>query len=324
MRRCSAIMAKLVGVECPQCGAKLKIDPGQHSATCEYCNTTSSVQRGAPPPPRSGEGQAPAPRIIYVERRSSLVLFVGAGVVLAIAIAGFAMLRPSPGTSPSPSQAGAPPISFPPELDPGETDFFTGLWNIRSASNPGSTAGYKGVVDVRKIGQTYHLAWSVDNTAPYRGVGIATDAGIGVGWGLGADFGVAVYDIDGGRLEGRWANRSSRRTVGIESLVGPATLDGSYDIDEGRAPDGSTYDGQVVIEPRGDTYVFRWKLQGGGPSSDASYTGIGIKDGDQLVVGWGAAGSGSGVVAYRKASEALSGSWAHPDASTLGTENLGR
>jgi DNA-directed RNA polymerase subunit RPC12/RpoP len=44
----------LVTAKCPECGAKLKIDPEKTENTCEYCGAVSRVEK-------KGKGQAPAP-----------------------------------------------------------------------------------------------------------------------------------------------------------------------------------------------------------------------------------------------------------------------
>lgn len=36
-------------MDCPNCGAKLSVDPGLPHATCQYCKTTSVIQRGNKP-----------------------------------------------------------------------------------------------------------------------------------------------------------------------------------------------------------------------------------------------------------------------------------
>jgi DNA-directed RNA polymerase subunit RPC12/RpoP len=51
-------MSKLVSAKCPECGAKLKIDPSQAEAKCEYCGAVSRVEdkkkaKAAPPPPQT-------------------------------------------------------------------------------------------------------------------------------------------------------------------------------------------------------------------------------------------------------------------------------
>lgn len=65
---------------------------------------------------------------------------------------------------------------------------------------------------------------------------------------------LAVYDIDQGKLTGRWipinAAKEGKTTLGSEVLEGPASLDGEYQIIEAKAPnDGAKYTGTVEIHP---------------------------------------------------------------------------
>jgi outer membrane protein assembly factor BamB len=51
-------MAKLLSAKCPECGAKLKVDPTQSETKCEYCGAVSRVEDkkkvgNAPPPPQT-------------------------------------------------------------------------------------------------------------------------------------------------------------------------------------------------------------------------------------------------------------------------------
>jgi len=85
-------MAGVIAILCPQCGASLKVDRDAATATCDYCGTTSQVQRRsrilqipvrtAPPP-----GQPSYPVARQVRSRSSnagavvsLLAVIGGGV----------------------------------------------------------------------------------------------------------------------------------------------------------------------------------------------------------------------------------------------------
>jgi hypothetical protein len=66
--------------------------------------------------------------------------------------------------------------------------------------------------------------------------------------------GLAVYDIDGGMLTGKWipinAAKDGKATLGTEILEGPAALKGEFKIVEAKAPnDGAAYSGTVTISP---------------------------------------------------------------------------
>jgi DNA-directed RNA polymerase subunit RPC12/RpoP len=67
---------KLKTAKCPECGARLEVDPSQSEVRCEYCGAISRVEdkkksaRQAPPPPQSSN--APAQPVIRVNSGASL------------------------------------------------------------------------------------------------------------------------------------------------------------------------------------------------------------------------------------------------------------
>ncbi len=187
-----------------------------------------------------------------------------------------------------------------------------GGFSIASASNPGGGT-YSGDVDVTKTGQGYKLTWRLKSGESYGGVGLEKGDVLGVGWGK-ANFGVVVYTIDGGKLDGEWLTDTDPG-VGTETLSGPAGLNGSYTITSAKTSKGSTYAGTVNISPAGDTYKLTWRLKSG-----ETYSGVGLKEGNVLVVGWGPAGVG--VVAYKKQGSTLDGRWGQVGSSKVGTEKL--
>ncbi len=194
----------------------------------------------------------------------------------------------------------------------------SGQYKILSASNPGGGGGYSGSVAIAKHGDMYSLDWTIANTPPYKGVGIVNGQILGVGWGLGDEYGVAVYTVDGGTLDGKWATSSSQGRAGVEKLSGPAGLRGTYKITEAKDGDsGKAYTGSVTISPTGPVYNVTWNIPG------HSYSGVGILQGSVLTVGWGTAGKGAGVVVYQ-VGDKLDGKWAQPHGSMLGTEVLGK
>jgi eukaryotic-like serine/threonine-protein kinase len=202
----------------------------------------------------------------------------------------------------------------PPKTELGD---LSGQYAITSASNPGGSGGYQGSVRITKEGDIYKLVWAVDNSPPYQGVAIPMDQTLAVGWGMGARFGVAVYQVRGGKLFGRWATANSGPRSGVEELEGPEGLQGTYRIVTGKAPEGGgSYTGTVSILPSGDTFTVTWTLP------TVAYSGVGIRQGDLLIVGWGEAGQGAGVVGYQGSGSKLTGVWATPGGTVLGSEVL--
>lgn len=190
------------------------------------------------------------------------------------------------------------------------------LFDIASSSNPGGGSAYQGQVAIRKNGDVFDLRWSINNAPAYSGIGIREGNILGVGWGVGDNFGVVVYRVQGGSLRGRWASAGTQGQIGTEDLQGPAGLRGTYNIVASHSPiGGKSYTGTVTIQPTGETYTLQWNLP------RESYGGVGIKRGDLLVVGWGA-GKGAGVVAYTGKGDDFDGVWATPGGTQLGTEVL--
>jgi hypothetical protein len=88
---------------------------------------------------------------------------------------------------------------------------------------------------------------------------------------------------------------------------------------EGTNPnEGSAYTGSLKLARKGDSYDVVWKI------GKDTYYGVGIRQGDVFVVGWGVARDNIGVVAYKFDMEHATGRWALPGGATLGIENLKR
>lgn len=83
-------------------------------------------------------------------------------------------------------------------------------------TNPGSGRRYRGILNIRKTGDTYQLTWAAGTS--FRGVGLRSGDWLIVGWGQTGRFGVTDYAINGNGATGRWAllNQSN---VGVENLV---------------------------------------------------------------------------------------------------------
>ncbi|HEY0077756.1 MAG TPA: hypothetical protein VGB73_03850 [Pyrinomonadaceae bacterium] len=193
----------------------------------------------------------------------------------------------------------------------------SGSYRIASSSNPGGGGSYEGKVNIARQGGSWNLVWMIPGSVVYKGVGLQLDDTLAVGWGMGEDYGVAAYRIAAGRLDGIWTSADERGAVGAEVLEGSANLNGTYRIVKGLSANGERrYSGTVSITPKGEVYSVKWRL------TQETYDGVGIRQGNLFIVGWGQAGKGAGVVAYRIAPRALQGRWATPEDTRLGTENL--
>lgn len=182
---------------------------------------------------------------------------------------------------------------------------------------------YAGTVEILPQGQGVHLAWQIEDGSRYLGLGLRLDDILGVAyWPLQiktAAAGVVVYRLEGGRLIGNWmALQGPRDALGQEELLGPAGLEGRFDIVRGVNPGGgSGYKGHVEISRRGEAYYFRWF------TPTASTVGNGVRIGNIMVVGY-ASGAAPGVVAYCLGARNLDGLWASPETPNAGKVRLGR
>ena len=99
-------------------------------------------------------------------------------------------------------------------------DDFVGRYVADGVSPQGQ--GYKGDVQIEQVGKLHVVLWKLEGGAAYKGIAIQQGNMLGVGYGA-ADtkFGVAVYRVKGGTLEGVWAaSRDLKSELGKETLVG--------------------------------------------------------------------------------------------------------
>lgn len=192
-----------------------------------------------------------------------------------------------------------------------------GVWEIsRAAMLDGSP--YNGTVTIDERDGIYIVEWMTDE-ANYEGLGLRYDNELFVGWGT-PDSGVVVYDIsENGVLEGDWTY-PGLGGIGRERLTptqNSTELAGRYSL-TGTNIDGTQYSGSLMIEQNGDVYQLAW----GGNAGPA--TGVGIRVGNRLIVGYGAETGLNGIAHYHFAEGAANGRWTFDDADSIGTENLAR
>jgi hypothetical protein len=181
---------------------------------------------------------------------------------------------------------------------------------------------YKGGVQIEQVGKLHVVLWKLEGSAAYKGVGIRQGNVLGVAYGV-ADtkFGFAVYKINGGKLEGVWADSSDLKSeLGLETLEGSPDLNGTYKITLGQNRDGMTnYGGTIDIKRNGNTFLFYWPTK-------VPALGVGVQIDDMLVVAYGHNPAKlPGVVAYKSAgADTLEGIWAFLDMqkSSTGSVNI--
>ena len=168
---------------------------------------------------------------------------------------------------------------------------------------------YQAEVQIEQLGKLHVVLWKLKDGAAYKGFGIRQGDKIGIGYGA-ADtkFGIAVYKVNGGTLEGVWADsRDLKSELGKETLEGPPDLSGTYKVTLGQNRDGITnYSGTIEIKRTGNTFVFYW------PIAKPPTLGVGVLLDDMLVVAYSSNPEKlPGVVAYKTSdADTLDGIWA--------------
>jgi hypothetical protein len=123
---------------------------------------------------------------------------------------------------------------------------------------------------------------------------INNDPVVFVAYGTPKTVGLCVYEINGGKLSGKWYPwyiDGDVKNTGTEELDGPESLDGEFKITSAKAPaTGAAYSGTVTIKPEeiegaGDSekpYLLTWTF------GTTKVQGIGIRTGQYLFVSSGA------------------------------------
>ncbi|WP_437300543.1 serine/threonine-protein kinase [Sorangium sp. So ce426] len=259
-----------------------------------------------------------------------LLAIAGGGLVAVAALMAFGFVafqrlraadRAADGAPPSPlygsgdaatAPGGAPTPPARPSSAAASSDVdLAGTYDIVSSRNPGGQGSYTGNVLLSRSGDTYRISWIITKGAGYEGIAFVQGQTLAVGWASGGPYGAAAYRIDGGRLRGQWIATDRPGQVISEELEGPEGLVGSYRIVDGARK------GTVVIVPTGETYAVTWAL------STGALKGVGIRSGDQLVVGWSPSQQ-VGVVSYAIAGRQLAGRWGTLGGTLAGSEALVR
>ncbi|MGZ5004061.1 MAG: hypothetical protein ACXWG7_00900 [Chthoniobacterales bacterium] len=198
-------------------------------------------------------------------------------------------------------------------------DSFSGTWKITDAQTLAGKS-YTGTVRIASIGAVYELQWNT-TAGKYLGLGLADGNKLCTGWG-GKNFGVVLYKINGnGTLSGRWTIPSANEAEGTEEASGgiPNELAGEYTI-KGTNPGGKgSYTGKLRIRKTGATYQLRWTLPGG-----QSYSGVGLRVGDSLHVGWSTGKEPYAVISYTFDDGTAEGIWTVGGSEKTAKESLGK
>jgi hypothetical protein len=201
---------------------------------------------------------------------------------------------------------------------PAAADEFVGRYTAEGKSPAPHNQAYKGEVQIEQLGALHAVLWKLEGGAAYKGIGIRQGEVLGVAYGPAeAKFGIVAYKINGGTLEGLWADSQDLKSeLGKETLEGSPDINGEYKIVLGETRDGMTnYSGTVNITRNGNSYLFYWPLK---PPS----IGVGVRVNDVLVVAYTSnLKHFPGVVAYDGSDpQSLAGVWA---AAGIKKENAG-
>ncbi len=206
------------------------------------------------------------------------------------------------------------------EKAPLEVDI-AGRWNIAQAATLDG-GRYTGSIRISENEDVYTVQWTTE-AGNYPGLGLRNGNDLFVGWGD-ESSGIVVYDFaDNGILDGEWAFPGFPG-VGTERLTplrNANQLVGTYRL-VGTNPDGAEYTGSLVIEQNGGDDSNVYQLTWGGNAGPA--TGIGMRVGDRLVVGYGAPAGANGVVHYHFENNAATGRWTIDNADGIANEDLMR
>lgn len=183
-----------------------------------------------------------------------------------------------------------------------------------------SGATYSGSLEVEQYGRVVHMQWDLGSEGKLVGVGLLANGKLFAGWSANSrDVGVTLYNVGAAELTGSWTNLHSGDSTGTEIVPLGGTLIGRHTIATANLPGaGTPYSGTVTIAATRDTFDVRWQL---GPDG---YRGTGIREGDELAVGWAPGALGAGVSIFKVGEDTLEGTWAPPGSPKVGREELRR
>jgi hypothetical protein len=195
----------------------------------------------------------------------------------------------------------------------------SGIWDLNGSDLTG--AEYQGSVLVQPWGPAYDVTWHT-TIGDYQGIALVVEDRLYAAWGAGPGFGLVVYQIGKGRLDGQWVMFRVRGEPGVEWGTPRGRvrrgLIGTWELD-GHAPGSvsQTYRSLLTVERKGRTYLLTWDTEG------SVYQGIGFRHGDTLVVGW-AYDTPGGLLEYKPHKGDLKGRWAIAGDRKRGHEDLRR
>jgi len=182
-----------------------------------------------------------------------------------------------------------------------------GLFDITSAKD-GSGKAYDGTIKLERLGHVYSVLWQL-RVGAIGGLGLHTKDGMFVAaYGATASYGLGVYKIDGGSMDGLVTGNHAPGQFAHQHLEGPKGLSGSYAVTSRTSVASGTMRLKKVQQGWDVTFSL----------STGTFQGAGIRVKDTFVVGWTLENHPVGVAAYEVHGKRLRGTW-----MTAGTEGLG-
>ena len=200
------------------------------------------------------------------------------------------------GPSPSPATGATTAAAQPTKPTAGLE--LSGKYRIEQKLPDGSYTYTEEAFVVPRGEAAYDLFWYRYRNPGFMGFGILVDDVLGTVYqsetSQTTGMGIVVYHIDGGELRGvRMMESSMNGEAGQEWLKGSPDLLGKLDIVKSVNPYGAAnYEGFVTIDRSGDRYVLHWN------TPNRSYSGIGLRIADKLVVGFSSDYELPGVFGY--------------------------
>jgi hypothetical protein len=173
--------------------------------------------------------------------------------------------------------------------------------------NPGGKGGYAGESTLTKLSKsTAKIRWVAGAKKQVtEGIAVRRPDGFGSAYGPGL-YALALYEIDGKRIEATWTLASKPEESGTYALKGSA-FEGKLSFADGTP-------GSVTFTPKKNgLFDIVWDLQSG------RYEGIGLQLGNMLVAASGDVAAGFGVGVYSTKDD-IYGLWATTTMDAPGTE----
>jgi hypothetical protein len=191
-----------------------------------------------------------------------------------------------------------------------------GQHNVTGTNQDGSQ--YRGTLDVSADNQVHNFTWVVGGNT-LEGVGVLRGNVVTAAFGNEQCAVMSYFVLQDGSLSGQWAfigtDISGSEVATLSEGRSPAEdLSGAYSV-TGINPDGTEYGGELDIVQNADgaTLGLTWTF-----GSNPQVQGVGIRQGNMLLVGYGPEGCGMNV--FNVTPDEMSGPFAQIGVSGTGTE----